>query len=51
MPYIGVHKQPLDKTSFFYVDWGDKSNIVGLAISVILFVFGFYYIFKALGFL
>jgi len=49
MSYITIHKE-IDKTSFFYVDWHDWSNIVGIIVAVGLFVFGFIYIFKALGF-
>ncbi|MFA6089261.1 MAG: hypothetical protein WC755_05330 [Candidatus Woesearchaeota archaeon] len=50
MTGLAVHKSFEDRRSFFYVDWEDKSNIVALAFAVLLFLFGFYYIFKALGF-
>ena len=50
MVYVGVHKTPKNKASFFYVDWGDKSNYVALVISAFLFAFGFFYIYKALVF-
>lgn len=51
MPYVGVHKEPVAKGSFFYVDWVDKSNYIALVAAAALFIFGFYYIFKALGFI
>ena len=50
MSYVGVHKDTsATKGSFFYVDWADKTNYIALISALALFVFGFYYIFKALG--